>query len=75
MDGPPQTDGQSCLFLCAGNQAATCKASLPREKIRGVLETQILPRFTNCFMQASAHHTDHKPQIPERLAYRRPIAL
>ena len=31
---------------------ASCKSSLPREKIRAVLEGQILPRFTNCFMQA-----------------------
>ena len=30
---------------------AACKAPLPREKIKGVLETQILPRFTSCFAQ------------------------
>jgi len=34
-----------------GAQMAACKAPLPQCKIRSVLEDQILPRFTSCFMQ------------------------
>jgi hypothetical protein len=34
-----------------GAQVAACKAPLPQGKIKDVLETQILPRFTSCFAQ------------------------
>ena len=30
----------------------TCKAALPQEKIQRVLQGEILPRFTSCFMQS-----------------------
>ena len=51
---------QSLVRLCVvaptvnvsfGAQVAACKAPLPQGKIKDVLETQILPRFTSCFAQ------------------------
>ena len=39
------------------------QAPLPKDKIKAVLEGQILPRFTNCFMQLQARVLAHRPHI------------